>query len=106
IKHKLKRKHNDEKTEEIDIPPYCQDIISCFYYFRLLPLETGKKYAIPTTSGGQNYKLIIQVMGREKITIPAGTFDCLKVRPFVKHDTVFRNEEDIDLWVTADPRHI
>jgi hypothetical protein len=24
----------------------------------------------------------------------------------VKHDTVFRNSKDIDLWVTVDSRHV
>ncbi len=51
----------------MDIQPFTQDIISCFYYFRLLPLEVGKKYLIPTSSGGKNYKLIVKVLGREKI---------------------------------------
>jgi len=35
-----------------------------------------------------------------------GTFDCYLVKPYVKHDTVFRNSEDIDMWVTADLRHV
>jgi phage tail protein X len=104
--HKLARRHNQEAWESIDIPPFDQDIISCFYYFRLLPLEAGKEYAIPTTSGGRNYKLLTRVIGREKVTVPAGTFDCLRLKPMVKYETVFRNKEDIDLWVTADERHI
>lgn len=104
--HKLMRRHNEEKPEEIDIPAFDQDIISCFYYFRLLPLEVGKKYAIPTTSGGRNYKLFTRVVDRERITVPAGTFECLRLKPMVKYETVFRNKEDIDLWVTADDRHI
>ncbi len=106
INHELTHRHNDEKPENVNIPPFSQDLISCFYYFRLLPLEVGKKYAIPTSSGGKNYKLIIQVIRRERVTLPTGVFDCFFVKPFVKYETVFRNEEDIDLWVTADVRHI
>ena len=106
IKHRLVRRHNQEATSEMDVQPFTQDIISCFYYFRLLPLEVGKKYLIPTSSGGKNYKLIVKVIGREKIKSQAGTFDCLHAKPFVKYGTVFRNKEDIDLWITADDRHI
>ena len=106
LDHRMVRRHNDEKPEEMDIPAYDQDIISCFYYFRLLPLKVGVKYAIPTTSAGKNYKLIVKVVGREKITTAAGTFDCFRLKPFVKYETVFRNSENIDLWVTADERHI
>lgn len=106
MKHHLTRQHNQDAVEETDVQPFTQDIISCFYYFRLLPLEEGKKYLIPTSSGGKNYKLIVKVVGREKVKCPAGTFDCFKAKPFVKYGTVFRNKEDIDLWVTADERHI
>ncbi|HEY5037774.1 MAG TPA: DUF3108 domain-containing protein, partial [bacterium] len=106
IKHKLVRHYNQDKVEETDIPAYDQDIISCFYYFRLLPIEVGKKYAIPTTAQGKNYKLITRVAGRETITIPAGTFDAFKLKPIVKYGSMFRNSETIDLWVTADSRHI
>ncbi|HXL72897.1 MAG TPA: DUF3108 domain-containing protein, partial [bacterium] len=73
---------------------------------RLLPMELGKKYSIPTSSTGKNYNLVIAVIRREKVTIPMGTFDCYLVKPYVKHDTVFRNSGNIDLWVTADSRHV
>jgi len=106
VKHSLWRQHNQENPEIVDIPPFAQDLISCFYYFRLLPMEVGKKYAIPTSSTGKNYNLIIAVVSREKKTTSMGTFDCFLVKPYVKHDTVFRNSEDINLWVTADPRHV
>ncbi len=106
IKHTVVRQHNQEPVEQVDVQPFAQDIISCFYYFRLLPLEVGKKYLIPTCSGGKNYKMIVKVFSREKVTVPAGTFDCFRTKPFVKYGTVFRNKEDIDLWITADDRHI
>jgi hypothetical protein len=106
IKHRLVHQHNQDAIEEVDIQPFTQDVISCFYYFRLLPVEVGKTYLIPTSSGGKNYKLIVKVMGREKIKSPAGTFDCFHAKPFIKYGTLFRNKEDIDLWITADDRHI
>ena len=106
LKHTVVRQHNQEPVEQVDVQPFTQDIISCFYYFRLLPLDVGKKFLIPTCSGGKNYKMIVAVVSREKVTVPAGTFDCFKTKPFVKYGTVFRNKEDIDLWVTADSRHI
>ncbi len=106
INHGMVHQHNQDAVEKVDIPPFTQDIISCFYYFRLLPLEVGRKYLIPTSSAGKNYKLIIKVVGRERIKSPAGTFNCLHAKPFVKYGTVFRNKEDIDLWITDDDRHI
>lgn len=105
VKHSFWHQHNQEKPETKPLAPFSQDLISCFYYFRLLPVEVGKTYSIPTQSGGKNYQLIVEVLNREFVTVPAGTFDCLKVKPIVKEDTVFHNTGEIDLWVSADERH-
>jgi hypothetical protein len=70
-----------------------------------LPIEVGKTYSIPTQSGGKNYQLVVQVRSKETVTVPAGTFECFKVRPMVQQDTVFHNTGDIDLWVSTDARH-
>lgn len=69
-------------------------------------MEIGKTYDIPTMSGGKNYHLYVNVVKQEKITVPAGTFDCLRIKPIIKQGTIFRTNEDIDCWVTADSRHI
>lgn len=106
MRHTVVRQHNQEPTSQVDVQPFTQDIISCAYYCRLLPLEAGKAYLIPTSSTGKNYKMVVKVISRENITVPAGTFDCLHAKPYVKGDTVFRNKGDIDIWVTADKRHI
>jgi hypothetical protein len=105
VKHTFWHQHKQDPPETKPLAPFSQDLISCFYYFRLLPVEVGKTYSIPTQSGGKNYQLVVQVKDKETISVPAGTFECFKVRPIVKEDTVFHNTGDIDLWVSADPRH-
>jgi len=106
INHKVTRNQNGKPPEEIDVAPFTQDIISCFYYFRLLPLEVGKNYSIPEQAVGYNYNLIVEVIKKEKITIPSGTYDCLLVKPHVRYATVFRNTDDINIWLTDDQRHM
>lgn len=106
LKHKVVRKHNKEQAIERDVAPFTQDLISCFYYFRLLPVEEGKTYSVPTQSGGKNYQLVVRAVGREKVKVPAGTFDCLRMKPLIQEETIFHNKGDIDIWVTADQRHI
>jgi phage tail protein X len=106
VKHKVVRSKGNEPPEEIDIAPFTQDIISCFFYFRLLPLEVGKNYSIPAQAAGYNYNLIVEVIKKERITIPSGTYDCLLVKPHVRYATVFRNTDDINIWLTDDQRHL
>ena len=106
LKHKVVRSRDGKPPEELDVAPFTQDIISCFYYFRLLPMEVGKNYSIPAHADGKNYNLIVEVIKKEKITIPSGTYDCLLIKPHVRYATVFRNTDDIDIWLTDDERHM
>jgi phage tail protein X len=106
IRHKAVRSHNAEPPEEMDVAPFTQDIISCFYYFRLLPMKVGETYSIPTQAAGQNYNLIVEVIKKEKITLATGAYDCVMIKPHVRYATVFRNTDDIDIWLTDDERHM
>ncbi len=106
VQHRVVRSKESAPPEEMDVAPFTQDIISCFYYFRLLPLEVGKNYSIPAQADGSNYNLIVEVIKKERLTLPCGTFDCLLVKPHVRYATVFRNTDDIDIWLTDDQRHL
>jgi len=107
VKHKVYRVKNDEPEEEFDVQPFTQDILSWLYYFRLLPLETGKVYMIPIQSRAKNFQLLLSVLKKETLEVPAGKFDCLKVKILIKSGTAFRNDEgDVNFWVTDDPRHL
>ncbi len=106
VRHKVTRTQAGKTPEEVDAAPFTQDIISCFYYFRLLPLVVGKNYSIPTQAEGRNYNLIVEVIRRERITTSTGTYDCLLVKPHVRYATVFRNTDEIDIWLTDDARHM
>ncbi len=106
LKHKVVRSRDGKSPEEMDVAPFTQDIISCFYYFRLLSMAVGKNYSIPAHADGKNYNLIVEVIKKEKITIPSGTYDCLLIKPHVRYATVFRNTDDIDIWLTDDERHM
>ena len=106
LRHRVERTRKDKPSEEIDTAPFTQDIISCFYYFRLLPMKVGENYSIPTQAGGKNYNLIVEVLNKERISIPYGTFDCIHIKPHVRYATIFRNTDDIDIWLTDDERRI
>ena len=106
VRHQLIRSHNQDPPETLDVAPFTQDIISCFYYFRLLPMRVGETYSIPAEAGGQNYNLIVEVIKKERVTLQTGTYDCVMIKPHVRYETVFRNTDDIDIWLTDDDRHM
>jgi len=106
VHHKVVRTHDGKPPEELDVAPFTQDIISCFYYFRLLPMKVGETYSIPTQAAGQNYNLIVEVLRKEKVTLDTGTYDCVMIKPHVRYATIFRNTDDIEIWLTDDARHM
>lgn len=104
--HKAVWYKNQEPPRETAIPPLVQDVLSAFYYFRLLDVKPGESVAIPTNARGKNYELVVDVLKRESVWVRAGKFDCLRLKPHVKYDNVFQNKGEIDLWVTDDARKV
>ena len=106
LKHRATRKKNQDPIKEQNIPPFVQDILSCFYYARLVDVVPGDKFSIPTHAGDKNYEMVVEVLRRETQRVGAGKFNCLVVRPHVKYDNVFQNKGEILLWITDDERRL
>lgn len=95
--------------EPIRIMPGTYDPLSIYYAFRDKDLSVGGSHLLPVTDG---VKMVIgraDVVGRETVTVPAGTYDCFVVKPELKHlGGVFKKSPDAELiiWVSADSRKI
>ncbi|MBU1002121.1 MAG: DUF3108 domain-containing protein [Proteobacteria bacterium] len=91
----------------IVILPGTFDPLSIFYAFRFMDIREGASVTCPVTDG---VKCVIggaEVIGRETIKVPAGTFDTFVVQPELQHiGGVFKKSKDAKLliWVTADER--
>lgn len=102
-----KKVRTQDGKREVDAPAWTQDVLSEFYYFRALPLTPGKTITIPVLADDlKSYDLIVKVLGKEKITVPAGTFQCLKVEPFLKFEGLFKHQGQLYIWVTDDQRKV
>ncbi|MFH1824316.1 MAG: DUF3108 domain-containing protein [Candidatus Firestonebacteria bacterium] len=97
-----------EKNKELvyNIPEYCQDILSCFYYFRAQKIEVGKDIFIDVHADGQNHKLQVKVIKKEKIKTPLGKYEAFVIKPFMQFESIFKQEGDVTLWVSADEKHL
>ena len=62
--------HYTDKT--VPIPPNTQDFPSALYYVRTLSIEVGEAVAMANHTGGKNYPIYVKVLGRERVTVPAG----------------------------------
>ena len=87
---------------ECDVEPHVQDILSSLYYVRTVPLEVGKSVYVPNHDNGKNYPLEVRVERRERVTVDAGTFDCLVVEPVLMGEAVFKQNGRVKVWLTDD----
>ncbi|MCD6596000.1 DUF3108 domain-containing protein [bacterium] len=87
---------------DVETFPRVQDILSAFYYVRTLNLEPGDTIPLPYHEHGGNYPINVIVHSRERIKVPAGKFDCLKIEPIIATDGLFKKEGTMYLWITDD----
>jgi hypothetical protein len=84
------------------------DIISCFYWLRnhILPdienIKSGEVVTIMTWFTDELYPIRMKYIGPEEIKIRAGKIKCYKFNPVTETGRLFKTEEDVSFWFSAD----
>ena len=76
--------------------------LSVLYFVRTQDLEVGKSVFVDNFTDGEKYALEVKVIGKEEVTVPAGTFECVVVEPLLQSVGVFRHEGKLKVWLTDD----
>ena len=88
--------------------PGIHDILSCFYWFRnhILPgIDTIKKsemITIMTWFTDELYPIQMRYIGSEEVKTRAGKIKCYKFNPVTEKGRLFKTEEDVSFWFSAD----
>jgi len=85
------------------------DPLSVLFYVRTLPFAEGAEVKRYVTDGKKSVEGVMRIVKREKITVPAGTYDTYLVKPDTKDiGGVFKKSKNatISLWLTADHRRM
>jgi len=90
------------KKDTLPADPYVQDALSSLYYVRTQQLEVGKSLYVQNFTDGRFYPLKVIVHKKERITVKAGTFDCIVVEPILEAVGVFKHEGKLKVWLTDD----
>lgn len=81
---------------------HVQDAQSMSYYYRAFPLKVGQKLESSVFTDRKTWTLTVEVLKAEKVKTPAGTFDCLKVKPTVQG----QNKGEMTVWISDDDRRL
>ncbi|AXT18807.1 DUF3108 domain-containing protein [Flavobacteriaceae bacterium AU392] len=98
-----------KKTVE-DTKPNVQDMVSAFYYLRnnynTENIRIGDEVSLNMFFDSENYNFKLRFLGRETLRTKFGKVKCLMFRPLVLAGRVFKEEESLTLWVSADNNKI
>ena len=79
---------------------------SFLYFVRTVPLEVGKTYTFNRYFRPEKNPVVVKVLRKERVTVPAGTFDAIVIQPIIKSQGLFSEGGEAEIWLSDDPRHI
>lgn len=96
----IERKDGEQKESRSVSQPL--DDGSFLYFVRTLPLRPGETYELHRYFIPDRNPVRIRVLRRERVTVPAGTFNAIVVRPIIKTKGIFSEDGRAELWLSDD----
>jgi hypothetical protein len=99
---------NIENTE-FEVPSDVRDMVSVFHYIRNIDynnLMHGDVIKVNTFFDNEIFPFDMRFMGKETITTRKGTFNCIKLVPFVEPGRIFSSEDDMTIWMSDDQNRV
>ena len=89
------------------------DILTCFYYFRnnILPqnessMKIGDTFTINTWFTDEYFPITLRYQGIEEIKTKAGKIKCYKFNPVCEIGRLFKSEDGLSIWFSADRNYL
>jgi hypothetical protein len=79
---------------------------SFLYFIRTVPLVVGQTYEFNRYFIPDRNPVRIRVLRRERVGVPAGSFDCIVIQPIIKAKGIFSENGQAEIWLTDDARRI
>lgn len=79
---------------------------SFLYFIRTIPFTVGQTYTFHRYFRPDRNPVTIKVLRRETVKVPAGTFECVVIRPIIKSRGIFSEGGRAELWISDDDRRI
>ncbi len=100
----------EHTNSTVDIEKNIQDLVSAYYYLRnnynTETIQKGSVVELNIFFDSETFLFKLKYLGRETIQTKFGKIKCIKFRPYVMAGRVFKEEESLTLWVTADKNKV
>ena len=91
---------------EVAVGPETLDFVALVFLLRRLPLEPGSRRTFSVLAGTKVQSVMAEVLQRERVQTPAGTFPALKIRIPTAFSGKFSERHPTYLWLSDDERRI
>jgi VCBS repeat-containing protein len=98
-------KAGTRRQADFDIASCVTDVVSGFFYAASLNLTPGSSQTFPVNDGGKTTDVKIEVEGRNRIKVPFGEFQALRVKAEPVSGPL-QGKGVLWVWFTDDARHI
>jgi len=82
------------------------DDVSFLFYARTLPLEVGQTYTLPYYFKASGNPVTLKVLRRERVRVPAGTFETIVVQPIIRAGGLFGEGGRAEVYFSDDDRRL
>lgn len=95
-----------KEEKQFDVPVSVLDPISSFYHIRMRKLVVGESVYVTIFDSKKVWNVEVQILRKEKVILPIGTFDTVVVKPLMKSEGIFYRKGEIFIWLTDDMKHL
>lgn len=100
-----------EKNERknFNVPKYCQDVVSGYYFLRTLPFErmrVGEVVTAPLFFADELYNLKVKFKGRKIIQTKFGKIKVFEINPILPPNDLFNGADAIKVYVSDDKNRV
>ena len=96
----VERTRQNSRVKETVAEPL--DEAAFLYFVRTIPLVVGRTYDFNRYFIPDRNPVRLMVLRREKITVPAGTFNAIVVQPIIKTRGIFSEKGQAEVWLSDD----
>jgi hypothetical protein len=96
----VERTREDNKTLRTVAEPL--DEGAFLYFVRTVPLKVGETYDFNRYFIPDRNPVRVIVLRKERITVPAGTFNAIVVQPIIKTKGIFSEKGQAEVWLSDD----
>lgn len=99
----------DGNAEEVAISPGVQDMVSGYYFMRLLNYDNYQKKDTIRMNGifeNKTYDFRIIYLGKERIKTKFGKTNAFLISPIMPKNTLFSGRNPIKMWISDDQNRI